>query len=230
MMPQHPSPDPDSAAQARHARLRKLGGLLLACFAAAIFPAWFGLIMLADRLGWAVSATQLLAWLASALLACGAWPWMLYMMYYDPRHQPESRLPAQHRWFDSPPAPMPPLPPLSRADRALRLVILLLGMVALFFLCGNEAPFADLTEAVSTLSVQPHAYGSLSGFLALMLLAAIGPPTLYFADHQLEQTPPDSLHRLILARQTHWLVCAGLAWAACFLAGQMTIPIIFEYL
>lgn len=225
---QHPAPI--SAAQTHCTRLRKLGGLLCACFAVAIFPAWFGLVVLADRLGWTVSATQLMAWLASALLAYGVWPWILYMMYCDPRHQPESRLPARHTVFGSAPAPTPPAPPLGLADRAMRLLILLLGMVALFFLCGNEAPFEDFTEAVATLSVYPHAYGSLSGFLAFMLLAAIGPPALCFADHQLERTPPDSPHRLILARQTHWLVCAGLAWAVCFLAGQMTIPIVFEYL
>lgn len=66
-MPQHPSQAPVSAAQARHIRIRRLGGLLCVCFAAAAVPAWIGLAVLADRLGWTVSA----------LSACLVWPWTL---------------------------------------------------------------------------------------------------------------------------------------------------------
>ncbi|PJK06796.1 hypothetical protein CO612_01450 [Lysobacteraceae bacterium NML71-0210] len=183
--------------------------------------AWIGLVVLLGRLGYAVSAAQAAVWVLATIVALVMWPLTVRGVY---RYQWNYR---NHPVYEPLPpygsTPLPEVPPIAMAlpQRAMRVVLLLLGALSLFLLCGIQNVIVSVNSFLGRLSSGPSSFMALLQLVAFVLMSALLVLVLWWTERKLQGMKPDT-HQYQSARlQQSWYVSAVAAWVMCLLFGQI---------
>lgn len=191
---------------------------------------WIGLVVLLDRLGYAVSVAQVGVWLLAAIVALVMWPLTVRGMYRyqwnyrnHPLHEPLPRLGS---------TPLPEVPPIAMTlpQRAKRVVVLLLGALSLFLLCGSQNVIVSVNSFLDRFSSRSSSFMALLQLVAFVLMSALLVLVLWWTDRKLQGMQPDT-HQYQSARlQQSWYASAVIAWVMCLLFGQIISIVILSKL
>lgn len=182
---------------------------------------WIGLVVLLDRLGYAVSVAQVGVWLLATIVALVMWPLTVrgmhrYQWNYrnHPLHEPLPRLGS---------TPLPEVPPIAMAlpQRAMRVVVLLLGALSLILLCGSQNVIVSVNSFLDRFSSRSSSFMALLQLVAFVLMSALLVLVLWWTDRKLQGMQPDT-HQYQSARlQQSWYASAVIAWVMCLMFGQI---------
>ncbi|MDO4708892.1 MAG: hypothetical protein Q4B94_03600 [Pseudomonadota bacterium] len=191
---------------------------------------WIGLVVLLDRLGYAVSVAQVGVWVLATIVALVMWPLTVRGMYRyqwnhrnHPLHEPLPPLGS---------TPLPEVPPIAMAlpQRAKRVVVLLLGALSLFFLCGSQNVIVSVNSFLDRFSSRSSSFMVLLQLVAFVLMSALLVLVLWWTDRKLQGMQPDT-HQYQSARlQQSWYASAVIAWVMCLLFGQIISVVLLSKL
>lgn len=189
-----------------------------------VIAAWIGLILLAERLGWGLTANEVFAWLLAAIVALVLWPLAVRGANRQLWHFRDRRPGSEIRWGSEPTRAVPKVP-LAPGERLARAAILVIGALALFAICGPQQVTLALLGALEVASAGVRSWWLALQLAAFLLTFALMLPVLWITDRALRRVPRDDPRRFALEVKQNWYLAAALGWAMCALLG-----FVFEYL
>lgn len=180
------------------ARLRAvIAVLVIAGGVPVALLAWIGGVVLADRLGLAVSSEQIFTGLLALLIGTVVWPLALRRL-------------RRELWLreNSVPAPAP-----TRGDGLLRVLIVICGSVGILVLCAPRDVVAAVTGIWAAVSVGPREDGILLQLVLTLVSLLLAAPALFVTGYALRRLDGQDPRRLRWQERRNWYTAAAVAWA-----------------